>query len=276
MKSRPSSIAHSDVAARSDLMRGLMLSVTTFMERTGMSGADIHEVFLQCASTSVSLRGKKQAAFKPSFAYGCDTVAGAVLRAWHKFPMYIDAKARPRRLRADGPEPNLASLILSQDGHAETQKVIQSMQSAGLIRTVGVKTYLPEKDAATIESLDPLAVDHIAKTVMRLVETATRNVAKSRDKLQLIERYAHVPDLTRSEAKAFATFSREQGQACLDAIEDWLEARQAKHANRSGQRRGAVNAGVHIFAYLGEPKAAKKRPVSTKVRRIKPIPEARA
>jgi hypothetical protein len=119
-------------------------------------------------------------------------------------------------------------------------------------------------------------VDHIAKTIMRLVETATRNIAKSRGKLQLIERYAHVPDLSEAEAVDFAAFSRQQGQACLDAIEDWLEARQTKHSLGSKAKEG-VNAGVHIFAYIGEPAVTKTRTSSTVPRKIStPTRAARA
>lgn len=259
MKRSSKSHEHADVAAHSDLMRGLMLSVVAFMARTGMSSSSIRNVFLQCVSGPNSRRGKGGYSRQPGIAYGCDTIAGAVLRAWHKFPIYLDSNARPVRLRLDGPEPNLTFLILSQDRGADAKAVVKSMVNAGLLRKIGPKSFLPEKDAATIESLDPLAVDHIAKTIMRLVETATRNVAKSRGKLQLIERYAHVPDLNGSEAIAFAAFSRQQGQACLDAIEDWLEARQTKHALSTRRAKEGVNAGVHIFAYLGEPAITKKR-----------------
>jgi hypothetical protein len=127
------------------------------------------------------------------------------------------------------------------------------MKNAGLLKRTGTGTYMPTKDSATIDAPDPMAVDHIAKTVMRLVETATRNIAKSRTKVSLIERYAHVPDLALSQSKEFAAFSKEQGQACLDAIEDWLEARQVRRGARAAtSTTGSVNAGVHIFAFLGE------------------------
>jgi hypothetical protein len=278
MKRSSKSYEHTDVAAHSDLMRGLVLSVVAFMARTGMSSNAIRRVFQQCISRpQQSLRHMESQSSRPSIAYGCDTIAGAVLRAWHKFPMYVDASARPIRMRIDGPEPNLTSLILSQDRRADADAVIRSMLKAGLLRKKSPGYFLPEKDAATIGALDPLAVDHIAKTIMRLVETSTRNIAKSRGKLQLIERYAHVPDLCRSETKAFAAFSRQQGQACLDAVEDWLEARQTNHAFRARRRKGGVNAGVHIFAYLGEPVVEDKRASSAVKRKIsKPAPEARA
>jgi hypothetical protein len=247
-----------DVAAHPDLMRGLMTSVVHFMARTGMSDTEISKVFRSCLTERAGGRKSSVVTDGRVVAYGCDTVAGAVLRAWHRFPKYLDGAARPIPLRVDGAGSNLSTLVLSQSKKADPADVIKSMVNAGLLRSHGVRTYLPAKDSATIDSLDPLSVDHIAKTVMRLVETASRNVAKSKNKLSLIERYAHVPDLTRAESTAFAMFSKQQGQACLDAIEDWLETRQVRGGKRRSGKTSGVNAGVHIFAYLGGAGASDK------------------
>jgi hypothetical protein len=134
MKRRSKSLEHTDVAAHSDLMRGLMMSVVAFMARTGMSSGAIRNVFVQCMSRPQSRRGNGSRSRQPAVAYGCDTIAGAVLRAWHKFPIYLDSDARPVCLRIDGPEPNLTSLILSQDRRADIRTIVQSMLNAGLLK----------------------------------------------------------------------------------------------------------------------------------------------
>lgn len=248
-----------DVAKQSDLMLGLMDSVVAFMIRTGIPKREIHEIFARCLTGGATSRKKIPAAVRKELAYGCDTIAGAVLRAWHKLPKYLDSAARPLALRMDGVEPSLTSLILSQEKDADPEEITRSMLNAGLLKKKGLRSYLPEKDSATIESLDPLSIDHIAKTVIRLVETASQNISKSREKPKLIERYAHVPDLSKSQAKAFADFSSQQGQACLDAIEDWLESRQVKSAHTGVAGNDGINAGVHIFAYLGSSPSARKK-----------------
>jgi hypothetical protein len=232
-------------------MRGLVCSVTAFMRRAGMSNAQIRGVFEQCISGD-----RKKATRMPkkdeALSYGRDTVAGAVLRAWHTHPKYMSSSARPIPLRASGPEPTIESLILSQDKRADVSRVVRSMLDSGLMRARKDHKYVPKKESAMITTLDPLSVDHIAKTVMRLVETASRNTGKSRGKLQLIERYAHVPDLARRESKAFALFSRQQGQAYLDSIEDWLETRQTRNQRGSAKRGSGVNAGAHVFAFIAD------------------------
>jgi len=243
-----------DVAAHSALMHALVESVLNFMIRTGMSPRDIQASFQNCLLKLGAQSRKGEVLDQSGVSYGCDTVAGAVLRAWHRFPGYLDSSARPLAIKATGPKPSLFALIRSQDKGVDPKELIQAMKSAGLLKRTKAGSYLPTKESATIDALDPMAVDHIAKTVMRLVETATRNIEKSRTKISLIERYAHIPDLDLSESKEFASFSKEQGQACLDAIEDWLEARQVKRRARTAKSTtDSVNAGVHIFAFLGEP-----------------------
>lgn len=244
----------SDVAAHSVLMDALLKSVLSFMIRTGMSTGDIETSFQNCLlSVDQESRGC-DTSDQRTVSYGCDTVAGAVLRAWHRFPIYLDASARPLALKTAGRKPNLATLIRSQDNSVDPKALVRAMKTAGLLKRTAIGAYLPTKESAMIDALDPMAVDHIAKTVMRLVETATRNIAKSRTKVSLIERYAHIPDLDAAESRQFASFTREQGQACLDAVEDWLEARQVKRRGRAAiPAEGSVNAGVHIFAFLGEP-----------------------
>jgi len=268
----------SDVAARPELMRTLMQSIVTFMNRIGMSMEDIEAEFHNCTRGALSSRTRTRKSPRNKLAYGCDTVAGAVLRAWHRNPQFLDTAARPLPLPMSGAKPSLTGLVHSQNRRADAKGVITSMLNAGLLKKHGKAAYLPTRESATVQLLDPLSVDHIAKAVIRLVETASRNVENSRGKVSLIERYAHVPDLKASDARAFAAFSRQQGQACLDTIEDWLESRQLKPLSQRSYASGnGVTAGVHIFAYLGEPILRKKRVARNPgKRRPTPAREARA
>jgi hypothetical protein len=264
-----------DVATQAALMRGLVEAVISFMARTGMSPAKIQRVFRNCLLERSALKQGRRDSRTSRLEYGCDTVAGAVLRAWHRHPQYLDDSAKPIPLKVTGPKPNLPSLIHSQSHAADAQAVLKSMINAGLVTRRRDASYLPAKESATIDALDPLSVDHIAKTVIRLVETASRNIASTRGKVPLIERYAHVPDLSRSEARAFAIFSRQQGQACLDTIEDWLESRQAGSRPSGSASTKGVSAGVHIFAFVGKAPARKSIGYSKKGKRPTPPREAR-
>ncbi len=127
------------------------------------------------------------------------------------------------------------------------------MLAVGLIRKSRRGTYLPTTESATIRQLHPLLIDHVAKSVMRLVETVYRNTDPLIASTPMIERYAHVPDLDPADAKEFAAFAQQQGAAYLAAIDDWLETRRVQSgAGKKRRSRTKVAAGVHLVAYLGD------------------------
>lgn len=237
-----------------ELMSNLLFSVLDFMEKAGMSHLEVERVFRQCAGIMKSGSSRKVHSKLPSVAIGCDTVAGAVLRAWHREPKFVDDNADPIPLFPRKGKVNLESLIRAQDASVKAESLVREMHRTGLVKKDARGRYLPMTSAATIGQMHPLAIDHVAKTVMRLVETVNRNMRASAIKPSLIERYAHVPDLTADEAKAFSAFTRQQGSACLEAIEDWLESRRTRRYSSTGARRktSGVSAGVHIFAYIGD------------------------
>jgi hypothetical protein len=142
--------------------------------------------------------------------------------------------------------------VRSQRPTADVKGILDAMINTGLIKKVSGNRFVPIKSVATISEMHPLTVDHVAKTVMRLVETVHRNTQRRLESTRLIERYAHVPDLDPATARSFAAFSRQQGQAYLDSIEDWLESRRANRPSaRAAPTKKSVSAGVHIFAYVG-------------------------
>jgi hypothetical protein len=248
------------IAVPTELMNDLLLSIVAFMAKTGMSAADIEQAFQASVRVLTRARNapKSSSVRRSALPIGCDTVAGAVLRAWHREARYLDESANPLPLRIRSGSKSLVSLVHSQDRAADASSLIEEMKRTGLIKKGRDGRYLPTTSAATIRQLHPLAVDHVVKTVMRLVETVNRNTRTTLRKMPLIERYAHVPDLDSREAQAFADFTRQQGAACLEAIEDWLESRRQGTPSTSGTKT-AVSAGMHVFAYLGEHDDAKAR-----------------
>ena len=258
-----------------ELMSNLLLSVLVFMEKTGMPPLEIEQTFRQCTRLMKSGTTKKGDPNLPSMAIGCDTVAGAVLRAWHREPTFLDDNAEPIPLFPRKGKVNLFSLVRSQDDSVDVGSLVREMHRTGLIKKDVSGRYHPITNAATIGQMHPLAIDHVAKTVMRLVESVNRNMQSSVAKTSLIERYAHVPDLSAKEAKAFADFTRQQGAACLEAIEDWLESRRNKYSRNTTVRRQSpgLSAGVHIFAHIGGQQVLAPR---AKGRRKLPIPSRAA
>src|SRR5688572_17063151 len=116
-----------------ELMSNLLLSVLAFMEKTGMSPSEIEEVFGRCNRLMKSKAAKRADANLTSMAIGCDTVAGAVLRAWHRDPTFVDDNADPIPLFPRRGKLNLVSLVQSQDEDVDAESLVREMQRTGLI-----------------------------------------------------------------------------------------------------------------------------------------------
>jgi len=232
-------------------MHELLAAVIYFMARSGMESERIERSF---KGSMKAARARTYTVSKPAAPdIGSDTVAGAVLRAWHRDNSYIDDEAKPIPLKLTGRPRSLVALVRRQDSKCDVMTLVKDMLAVGLIRKSRSGTYLPTTESATIRQLHPLLIDHVAKSVMRLVETVYRNTDPLISSTPMIERYAHVPDLDPADAKEFAAFAQQQGAAYLAAIDDWLETRRVQsRAGKKRRSRTKVAAGVHLVAYLGD------------------------
>lgn len=202
---------------------------------------------------------------------GNGNVSAELLRVWHRDARCIDDDARPRPLFLFKGRNSLRALIRRLDPSADASEVLRGMRAVGLIRRTTGGRYRPTAESVTIATLHPLAIEHVAKSVVRLVSTVCRNTDPTGCSLPLIEKYAYVPDLNRADRREFADFTRSQGMAYLEAVDDWLEQRRARRVYSSRRARAeGVSAGVHLVAYLGDnpsgPAVGTKRASMAKIR----------
>jgi hypothetical protein len=150
---------------------------------------------------------------------------------------------------------SLRSAIGRIDPTADARVVLRGMKKAGLIRRTSNGRYLPTSEAAIIDQLHPVSVEHVTRLVSRLISTVGRNMDPSRQSLSLIDRHAYTTDLKPTERRAFADFTRAHGMACLESVDDWLEQRRVSRSPISAARprkKEGLAAGVYLFAYLGD------------------------
>jgi hypothetical protein len=147
------------------------------------------------------------------------------------------------------------------DPKVDVLKLTDFLTSSGLIRRTNDGRYLPTTDGGAITKHDPFVAEHLAKSVMRLINTISRNTVEKSHQ-PLIERYAFVSDLNRSDADEFREFTKRQGLSYLQTVDDWLEQRRATNRKRSLTSRGkpsGIVAGVQIVAYLGDQLGAREK-----------------
>jgi hypothetical protein len=242
-------------------MRKLVQSVLGFLMKSGMSASEVRSILSDCLSQD----GLATPTAKPnppdSSRVGNGNVSAEVMRIWHRDRRFLDREANPRPLQLNRGSNCLVALVRKLDPTGDAMHSIGVMRSVGLIRRRADGRYMPTAESVKIDHLHPLAIEHIAKSVVRLVTTVCRNTDPGRRAIPLIERYAYAPDMSRKEAIAFAEFTRNQGMAYLEAVDDWLEQRRVRSSapSRRGKKRASVAAGVHLFAYIDDHGAAVSR-----------------
>lgn len=264
----------------SSLQLKLLRSILEFMIRSGVSDGAIREAFGLCLR---DLDNRKQGLGEPTTRegkyVGNGNVSAELIRLWTRDGRFIDRDARPKPLSLSTGRGSLVSIVSKLDPAADPHSVVESMRAVGLLRRLPSGKYIPTAESVTIDRLHPLAVEHVAKSLIRLVTTVCRNTDPKKQGIPLIERYAYVPDMSKGEIKAFAEFTRTQGMAYLESVDDWLEQRRVRRrkVRENDVDASGVTAGVHLVAYLGD---GASRPMRTGVgvrsKKIsKPSPEAR-
>jgi len=184
---------------------------------------------------------------------GGENISAQLLRMWHRDGRYIDRDAKPRPLFLSKGRNSLRIIVKRLAPSMNAMEILREMRSVGLIRKASSGKYLPTSESAIVGRLHPLAVEHVAKLVIRLVSTVGRNLDPTGNALSLIERHAYAPNLNAADSAAFAEFTRAQGMVYLESVDDWLEHHKVRETSSDGGVGAtAVPASVHLFAYLGD------------------------
>lgn len=228
-------------------------AVLEFMNRCGADEHAIRESFEKAVSELRDRISGDRFTRRTDFSVQTQNLPALLLRAWHRDARYIDSEAKPRPLPLTGGRKNLCSVIKGIDPSANSLEVLRSMKAVGLIRRTSKGLYVPTSEAAIVDQLHPLLIEHVTKLVSRLISTISRNTASKRDSMSLIDRHAYTANLNPADKAAFAEFTRTQGIAYLESIDDWLAQRQMLNPKNTGRTKArGVAAGVYLFAYLGE------------------------
>ncbi len=232
-------------------------SVVDFLLIGGMSVADIQAVVaarLLPATEKKSVPGKRGAIAN---TVGVDTVSALVLHRWYRDEDLLDEQALPIAIRLYGHYPSVEALALSEGSIVPARSIALAMKSSGLIKKVSRGLYAPEARVGTINTLHPVLVEHASKSLVRFLETIQRNTSPDKDKLSLIERFTHIPDLPIEDLRAFQVFSQGHGSSFLAGVDDWLESRRQRGVHR--KKKSGLAAGIHVFAYVEKTKQPTKK-----------------
>jgi hypothetical protein len=174
--------------------------------------------------------------------------AALVLDAWHRDRRYLTSSGQPRAVRLLGPAPSVEALIRAQPGRHRAIALARRLSSQRLVVACGPDSFKPASNIALLSAFDPLAIQHVARSLSMLLETIRQNLTGTRTSQRLIERIAEVPDLPLQYVQAFRRFTQTQGWILLRTVNDWLEARRSRDPS---QVQKTVRAGIHVHTYVG-------------------------
>jgi hypothetical protein len=175
-------------------------------------------------------------------------IAALVLDAWHRDRRYLNAKAEPRAVRLLGPAPSVEALIRAEIRRGDAGNLAYRLESLRLVVPAGRGLYRPTSDIALISAHDPFVLQHVAKSLLMLLQTISRNMEGKASSEPLIERFAEVPDLPHEWVPAFQRFTKIHGWILLRTVNDWLESRRARRTSRV--RKDSARVGIHVHAYV--------------------------
>jgi hypothetical protein len=232
-------------------------AVIEFMYHCRISESTIRESFEE-ALVDIK-RGQANARVKrrSGLYMQAQNLPAQLLRVWHRDSRYLDNEAKPLPLAITRGRASLHSIVRQIDASANASALIQNMKAVGLIRRTSAGKYIPTSESAIVDRLHPLAVEHVTKLVTRLMSTVSRNTNPQSGSLSLVDRHAYTSDLSPTDRVAFAEFTRSQGMAYLESIDDWLEHRRVRNRLSSKRvKREGLAAGVYLFAYLSDANVA--------------------
>lgn len=146
---------------------------------------------------------------------------------------------------------SIRAIALDLNPRANVDQLINFLLTSGLVRKCANGKYLPTTEIGAISQSDQFVAEHVAKSIVRFVGTVRRNAEKGVVGQSLIERFAYVSDLNPEEMDGFSEFTRSQGHAYLQVVDDWMEQRRVKSRDvANGKTKKGVLAGLHIIAYM--------------------------
>jgi hypothetical protein len=219
--------------------------------------ASVFGLLVQCgvrqnAISALAARALKSAVKKATLVGQCAggelATFSLVLDAWHRDRRYLTSRGKPKAIPLLGRAPSVEALVRSEGPTFDPIELAYRIRSLRLITPCSGNRYRPVGDTALVAVYGPTVLQHLARSLMSLLETVEDNLRGASTSAPLLERSAEVPDLPVECVESFQQFSRLQGSMFGRTINDWLETRRAR--GRISGKRKVVRAGVHLHAYV--------------------------
>lgn len=170
-----------------------------------------------------------------------------LVRDWCWEPEYSDrTTGEPRLLRLDDHGSDLRSLITNRFPDRQVDDILLWMERNGVIARQLDGSYRLIRRAVLVDEYHHLAIERMATMATQYLETALYNLRTPESRQRYLDRTSWVFDLPQKYVPQFQDLVREQAQAFLEVVDEWLESRIVR-----GSEEPTVQAGVHTYMYAG-------------------------
>lgn len=243
-KAHPKGMKKENAIVPPDFAEPLLDALVDFLLSSGLSKRQISRVL------EMRLR-KADSSRKSQHLQGLDraksSAVGAVFHIWFREPAWISNLGKPKPLRLLGPRNSVQALLQKEMPKGLAERTARELVGLKLVRKTGNGRYLPAGLHGVFRENHPYLQEHVALSIVRFLHTARENLSSGRTSPPMFERFAHVAAIPADTLNEFRDFANQQGEAIIDTINDWLEARRVRSADARGIR--TVQAGLHVFAF---------------------------
>jgi hypothetical protein len=178
---------------------------------------------------------------------------GTAYHTWFRNRGFIGDDGKPKALKLLGKGASVESLLARESPSISAEKIVHELLRLGMLKKAGNGKYLPTALHSLIRFDHPYLSEHVAHSIIRLLNTAQFNAGLGAKGGALIERFAHVSSIPKKKVREFKDFTTQQGEALIDTVNDWLEANKSAKPRKKSRRE--LQAGLHVFAFVGDHKS---------------------
>jgi hypothetical protein len=228
------------------LAQDFLLSGTVqFLTRAGLPRSDIAQK-LRALAEAVENGGNGRGARSEELELFY--TVGGIAHDWTRSPEYTGRDGEPKPLNFHG-RNSLGALIGKRVPPAHVGRALRWMSKRGVIhRRVDGRYVLQQQRTVFVGARDPLYLAWAAAHAIRRLKTALENWKTENPSMRQLDRITRIFDLPEEEVPSFREFAKNRAETCLEEIDNWLE----DHRAREGRQR-RVEAGVHVYGYVGGP-----------------------
>lgn len=182
--------------------------------------------------------------------------ASKLITSWFLTPQYVDEHGAPIPVKLRGEAPSLEALgaTFGASSDAVDRWIELLMRWKAIRKTTGAQ-YVPVHQTVIVAE-DEAAMHQRGATILNgLITTLVHNFREKKLASREFERNVHAAQLRASEIPAFRRFLATQGQMFIEAVDFWLDERQASAQEKSAEVI------VEIFSNVAMNEAADRLPV---------------